>query len=370
MSVGIHTRFIEAAYRRALKPLLFRQDPEDVHDRMTRIGRLMGATPIGRGLAHALFHFEHPMLESVVAGIHFKNPVGLAAGFDKNAHFWNILPDVGFGFAELGSVTGAPCEGNARPRLWRMPKHEALQVHYGLKNDGADVVSARLQGIVSRIPLGISAAKTNSPSTAEPGAAVADYVHVLESFRQTADYFTINISCPNAFGGQPFTSPALLEQLLAAVDAIGVRQPIFVKLSPDLSEYQLDTLLEVLQSHRITGIVCTNLTKDEAKMGIPKADIPGRGGISGRPVQALADAQLLHVARRTRGRYALIGVGGIFSAEDAYRKIRNGASLVQLITGMVYRGPQLIGQMNRDLFGLLKRDGFGSISEAVGVDVR
>lgn len=361
MAVGIHTRLIEAAYRHALKPLLFRLDPEDVHDRMTRVGRVLGATGIGRGFTRSLLHFEHPMLANEVAGIRFENPVGLAAGFDKNARLWDILPDVGFGFAELGSITGESCEGNARPRLRRIPTREALQVNYGLKNDGADAVSTRLRGIKSRIPLGISAAKTNTVATADPDAAIADYAHVLASFQDTADYFTVNISCPNAFGGQPFTDPVLLEQLLTAVDATGVRQPIFIKLSPDLSEPQLDALLEVLQSHRVAGIVCTNLTK--------RAGISGLGGISGRPVRALADAQLAYIARRTRGRYALIGVGGIFNAPDAYRKIRLGASLVQLITGMVYRGPQLIGQINHGLVALLRRDGFSNIAGAVGADL-
>jgi dihydroorotate dehydrogenase len=313
--------------------------------------------------------YDHPALVSTVAGLTFENPVGLGAGFDKNALLWNILPDVGFGFAELGSITGERCAGNPKPRLWRLPKYHALQVYYGLKNDGADAVSKRLAGVRPRMVLGISAAKTNNAATADPTVAVADYRHVVEKFRDIADFFTINISCPNAYGGQPFTDSGLLERLLSAVDACNVRQPVFVKLSPDLTEQNLDALLGVLDNHRIAGIVCTNLTKDETKMDVPKADIPGRGGISGRVVQRLADAQLLSVARRTKGRYVLMGVGGIFTAEDAYRKIRSGASLVQLITGMVFRGPQLIGQINHDLVGLLEQDGFKNISEAIGADV-
>jgi dihydroorotate dehydrogenase len=370
MAVGFHTRLIEAAYRRALKPLLFRMDPEVVHDRVTRAGRFAAASGIGRVVTRSLFHFEHPMLANTVAGIRFTNPVGLAAGFDKNAHLWNILPDVGFGFAELGSVTGQPCAGNPRPRLWRIPKHDALQVHYGLNSDGTEAVRACLQSGAARIPLGISAAKTNNAATADAGAAVADYVRVVSTFADVADYFTINISCPNAFGGQPFTSPELLDRLLSTIDSQGLTQPVFIKLSPDLSEYEIDALLEVMAGHRVAGIVCTNLTKDESKMGIPKSDIPGSGGISGRPVRALADAQLLHVAHRTQGRYTLIGVGGVFSAEDAYRKLRYGASLVQLITGMIYRGPQLIGQLNHALVELLRRDGFTNVADAVGADVR
>jgi dihydroorotate dehydrogenase len=369
MSVGNHTHFIESVYQRVLKPVLFRQDPEGVHDRFAFAGRMLAATGLGRAFTRALFRFEHPALVSTVAGIRFENPVGLAAGFDKNAQLWNILPDVGFGFAELGSVTGRPCAGNAKPRLWRMPKYQALQVYYGLKNDGAQAVSSRLHGKKARMVLGISAAKTNSPETADAAVAVSDYCTVVDAFRDIADYFTINISCPNAFGGQPFTDAQSLDKLLSAVDALAVRQPVFVKLSPDLTHAQLNELLSVMDAHRIAGIVCTNLTKDEAKMNIPKSDIPGRGGISGKAVQALSDAQLAYIAERTKGKYVLLGVGGIFSAEDAYRKLRLGASLVQLITGMVFRGPQLIGRINHDLVGLLERDGFKSVAEAVGADI-
>lgn len=362
----LRTRLLEAAYRHIAKPVFFRQDPERVHDRMTLFGRLLAATAPTRALTRTLLRYDDPVLETTVAGLRFANPIGLAAGFDKNAHLWNILPDVGFGFAELGSITGKPCAGNPKPRLWRMPAHDALQVYYGLKNDGAEVVAERLRGAHPRMVLGISAAKTNSPDTVDPDAAVADYGAVLDAFRDTAQYFTINISCPNAYGGQPFTDPALLDRLLAAVDARALRQPVFVKLSPDLTEHALDAVLEVAGGHRIAGFVCTNLTKDHARMGVPADAVPGKGGISGGAVRALSEAQLAHLYARTAGRYVLMGVGGIFSAEDAYRRIRLGASLVQLITGMVYRGPQLIGSINRGIAERLKRDGFSSVAEAVG----
>jgi len=362
----LHTRALEWAYRHMAKPVFFRQDPETVHDRMTALGRVLAATAPTRALTRALLRYDDPVLETTVAGVRFTNPVGLAAGFDKNAHLWNILPDVGFGFAELGSITGKACAGNPKPRLWRMPEHGALQVYYGLKNDGASAVAARLYGAHPRMVLGISAAKTNSPDTVDPEAAVADYGAVLDAFRDIAHYFTINISCPNAYGGQPFTDPSLLDRLLTAADARALTQPVFVKLSPDLTEPQQDAVLEVIGGHRIAGLVCTNLTKDHAKMGLDASVLPGKGGVSGHAVRALAEAQLARLYGQTRGKYALIGVGGIFSADDAYRRIRLGASLVQLITGMVYRGPQLIGSLNRGIAARLKRDGFASVAEAVG----
>lgn len=369
MANGAHTRIIAGLYGRLLKPVLFRFDPEDVHDRATNLGRLLGSTGIGCVLTRAMFNYEHPALHTTVCGIHFNNPVGLAAGFDKNAQLCSILPDVGFGFEEIGSVTGRPCAGNPRPRLWRLPDSQALAVYYGLKNDGADAISDRLRHRKFRFPVGISAAKTNDGKTVDPNAAIADYCHVVSRFRGIGDYLTINISCPNAFGGEPFTDPQLLDRLLTEVDALADK-PVFLKLAVDLPTQQLDEIIEVCSRHRIDGFVCSNLTKNRANMHITDTDVPLKGGISGRPVRQLSDEQIRYLYRRTAGRYAIIGVGGIFTAEDAYRKIRLGASLVQLITGMIFRGPQVIGDINRGLVALLKKDGYRNISEAVGADNR
>jgi dihydroorotate dehydrogenase len=364
MATGPHTRAIAWLYRNALKPLLFQVDPEDVHDQFLNIGAILGATTVGQTLTRIFFAYEHQMLHTTITGIRFKNPIGLAAGFDKNARLYDIMPDVGFGFTELGSFTGKPCVGNPRPRLWRIPSLRALRVYYGLANPGADAVSAQLRGVAFRIPIGISAARTNDQATVEPEAGIADYVHVVERFRGIGRYLTLNISCPNTFCTDTFTEPALLERLLSALDPV-VDKPMFVKLAPDLAPSQLDAILESCQRHRVSGFICSNLTKQDAS-----ADLPGQGGISGYPAQQSSDAQIAAVYAKTQGRYPIIGVGGIFSAEDAYRKIRRGASLVQLITGMIYEGPQLIGQMNRDLVQLLKRDGFASVSQAVGADSR
>lgn len=356
-------------YRHALKPILFQFDPEFVHDRFTAIGQLLGGSTPLRAATRALSTYEHPMLHTTVAGMHFANPIGLAAGFDKNAHLTDILPAVGFGFAELGSITGKPCPGNPRPRLWRLPQSEALVVYYGLKNDGADAVAARLRGRSFAFPVGISAAKTNDRETCDTDTAVADYTHVVRTFADIGDYFTINISCPNTYGGEPFTDPARLDALLTSVDAVA-QKPVFLKLAVDLSPAQVDAILTACESHRIAGLVCSNLTKNRANHRIKDAHVPEKGGISGRAVQQLADEQLRYIAKHTQQKYVLIGVGGVFTAEDAYRKIRLGASLVQLITGMIFRGPQAIGQINRGLVQLLQRDGFSSVSEAVGADVR
>lgn len=360
---------IGTLYRRIAKPIFFRLDPELVHDRVMRLGRIIGAFPPARVLTRMVLAYEDPILHTTVAGIRFANPVGLAAGFDKNARLGSILPSVGFGFVEFGSITGKPCAGNPRPRLWRLKKSESLVVYYGLMNDGADAISSRLRAKTFAFPVGISAAKTNDPSTVDATTAVADYVHVLDEFRGIGDYITINISCPNAFGGEPFTDPALLDLLLTDVDT-HADKPVFLKLAVDLPMQRLDELLEVCTRHRVTGFVCSNLTKNRTNHKIHDPIVPDVGGISGKAIQHLSDEQVRYIYATTRGQYPIIGVGGIFSAEDAYRKIRLGASLVQLITGMIFEGPQLVGELNRELAALLRRDGFASVADAVGVDNR
>ncbi|MGE5297875.1 MAG: quinone-dependent dihydroorotate dehydrogenase [Acidobacteriaceae bacterium] len=363
----IKTILINAAYKKILKPLAFKLDAEYVHDRFTGVGKTLGKSKIGKNLTHWLFDYEHPALNQKILGIKFRNPVGLAAGFDKNGFLTDILPEVGFGFAELGSVTGEPCEGNPKPRLWRLKQSGSLVVYYGLKNDGCEAISKRLKGRQFKIPIGISIAKTNSPKTAERSAAIEDYVKAFSVFTDIADYLTVNISCPNAFGGQPFTDAESLDQLLARVDAIPYQKPIFLKLSPDLSDLQIDQIISVSEKHRVNGFICSNLTKNRNNPLI-KESVPGMGGISGKALDRLSDELIRKVYQKSRGKFVIIGCGGIFTAEDAYRKIRLGSSLVQLITGMIFEGPQAIGNINRGLVRLLKRDGFANVSEAVGVD--
>jgi dihydroorotate dehydrogenase len=246
----------------------------------------------------------------------------------------------------------------------------SLLVYYGLKNDGATRISQRLQGKHFSFPVGISVAKTNSPATVGTTEGIADYVQAHSALASIGQYTTINISCPNAYGGQPFTDPESLDQLLVAIDNVETTKPVLVKFSPDLPMAVVDQLLAVLAKHKVAGIITTNLTKNRDNQKLLDVDLPLTGGYSGKVVEALSNEMLAHIYRVVGRKYILIGCGGIFSAEDAYRKIRLGASLLQLITGMVFEGPQLIGEINRGLVRLLKRDGYRTISEAVGVDVR
>jgi dihydroorotate dehydrogenase len=359
-------------YVHILKPIFFIQDPEAVHDGMTRVGEILGNNAFTRRVTSVLFNYRNSILEQTVCGTKFKNPIGLAAGFDKDARLTQILPAVGFGFEEIGSVTGEFCEGNPKPRLWRLPKSRALIVYYGLKNNGAEEISKRLSTKKFSIPIGTSVAKTNSEKTNSTEAGVADYLKAYRLLADIGSYTTINISCPNAFGGQPFTDPEKLEQLLLEISKLPKTKPIFLKMPPDLSLENVDRIIELARRFKIDGFICTNLTKDRIDADIRakiKENLPtDKGGISGKVIQKLSDDLIKYIYAKTKGEFVIVGCGGIFSTEDAYRKIRLGASLLQLITGMIFEGPQLIGEINRGLVVLLKKDGYKNVSEAVGVD--
>jgi len=357
---------IRFLYKFVLRPVLFLSDPESVHERFVKLGKFLGDRRIGRKIISSLFFYSDKSLEQNILGINFKNPVGLAAGFDKNARLTDILPSVGFGFMEIGSVTGEPCEGNSKPRLWRAKKSKGIVVYYGLMNDGCEKISKRLINKKFDIPLGISVAKTNSKDTVETEAGISDYFKAYKTMSEIGDYATINISCPNAFDGEPFTDPTKLEKLLKKISEIPKKKPIFLKLSPDLKEQEIDVILAVCGNYAIDGFICSNSTKK--RVNIIDENLPEKGGISGKPVEELANRQISYIYKKTNGKYIIIGCGGVFDAKDAYKKIKLGASLVQLVSGMIFEGPQLIGEINNGLVHLLKKDGLDNISQAIGAD--
>lgn len=364
---NLRNRIIHFLYKYCLKPVFFLRDPEDVHDGMTKAGSLLGRTWLGRSFTSVLFNYHNPLLEQNILGITFKNPVGLAAGFDKNAQLTDILPSVGFGFEEVGSITGEPCEGNPKPRLWRLKNSKGLVVYYGLKNDGAEVLSEKLKNKKFKFPVGISIAKTNCKATCDLNVGVADYVKVYKAFKDIGDYYTLNISCPNTYGGEPFIDGVSLNLLLHSIEELPKTKPVFIKLSPDLTQEQIDTILTVAGHHKVDGFIVSNLTKKRDNPNIKPGDtIPEKGGMSGKVVEDLSNKLIKYIYTKTHGTYIIIGCGGIMSAEDAYKKILLGASLLQMITGMIFEGPQVISEINRGLVALLKRDGYSSITEAVG----
>ncbi len=362
--INFRNQIIGFLYRNLLKPVFFLFDPERVHDRMILAGRILGSNPITRGLTVIMFGYKNDMLRQTIAGVTFKNPVGLAAGFDKESLLPGILPSVGFGFEEAGSITALPFDGNPRPWMWRLPEHRALRINYGLKNSGAENIHKRLKGRKFNFVLGISIAKTNSEKTSHVETGVEDYFKSFQIFQDVGDYITINISCPNTCELSPiFAEPKNLDILLAKIFSIPKRKPVFIKLSPDLAEEQLNGILALGNKYPVDGFICTNLTK------VNKFNHEGKGGFSGKAVEELSNQMLAKVYKYYGGKKIVIGCGGIFSAEDAYKKIKLGASLVQLITGMIFQGPQLISEINQGLVELLKKDGYKNISEAVGKDV-
>jgi dihydroorotate dehydrogenase len=355
-------KVVGSIYRKALKPILFLFDAEKVHDAFTSVGIFLGKYKTMRAITRWLFAYKNSRLEQTVLGIKFANPVGLSAGFDKDAKLTDIMPEVGFGFEEVGSITGEPCEGNPRPRLWRLPKLGALVVHYGLKNEGCAHIAARLASKKFKLPIGTNVAKTNNVACAETETGIMDYAKAFNMLKNIGDYFTVNISCPNAYGGEPFTDPVRLDRLLARLDAIPTKKPVFLKFSPDLPNDRLDALIDVCGRHRVQGFICTNLTKEKKD----ENEIRLKGGLSGRMVKKLSDDQIAYIYNKTQGKYIIIGCGGVSSAKDAFHKIQLGATLVELITGMVFEGPQLIGEINRGLVKLMDRHGFKTISDAIG----
>ncbi len=352
-------------YKSIIRPILFKTDPEWIHDRITSAGIFYGKFKPLRYVIGLFCNYNNPMLSQDVGGIHYSNPIGLAAGFDKNSLLTQIMPSMGFGYEEIGSVTALPCEGNAKPRLWRLPKHKSLVVYYGLKNDGCKAIAARLGSQKRLFPVGISIAKTNCKATVDEKVAIEDYYESYVTLEPIADYITINISCPNAYGGQPFSSSELLDRLLLKLDTIKSDKPRYIKLSPDLSEKEIDELLTVVKKHNIQGFVISNLVKNRESTNITAEEFEkvGSGGLSGKVVDKVATKMISDIYQKTSGKYTIIGCGGVFTAQDAYEKLKAGASLIQLITGMIYGGPLAVRNINKGLVKLMKKDGYTNISQ-------
>lgn len=363
----IRAKIIRFFYVYFLKHILFLFDPEDVHDFFVGIGKFLGKFKLTKLKTKILFSYQNKKLENEILGIKFKNPIGLAAGFDKDAVMTHIIGSIGFGFTEVGSVTAKSSLGNPKPRLWRLPKDRSLGVWYGLKNKGAKKISEKLYGIKRDVPIGVSVAFTNCKENLDINNAISDYISGFRNIEQVADYITINISCPNTEGGLPFIIPENYEKLMSQISKIDCKKPIFVKISPDMSMENTDSLLEISGRYGVSGIICSNLRKRFDQKDFNNK-IPPHGGLSGKAVFPLAMDLLSYMYRKEPNRFVYIFCGGVFDGDDAYKAIKNGASLVELITGMIFEGPQLIGDINRDLAEKLNREGFKNISEAIGFD--
>lgn len=375
--VGIRNLTLKLLYKIA-RPVIFLMDPEEAHYSMKRIGIALGSTNVTKWLTSLLYDYNDDALKTTVDGVKYRNPMGLSAGFDKDGELTKIYPSLGFGLAELGSITGEICPGNPGKRLFRMIKSKAIVVWYGLNNMGAEKLSKNLSNQdFGRLRVGINAALTNQTSNFDLDAAVKDYVKTMILFKDIGDYFTINISCPNTQEGEPFVIRENLDALLTAVNEQIrpiTRKPIYVKLAADMSIEEIDIIVDACMDHKMDGFVCTNLAKPEFNSEHRPEEYPttqgllpkGKGAMSGLPLQRISTDVVRHVYRKTQGKMTIIGVGGIFTAKDAYEKITSGANLCHMITTMIFDGPQNISEINRGLVKLLKADGFNSVAEAVG----
>ena len=375
--VAIRNKFMWLGFQ-AIRPLIFLMEPEQAHYSLKRVGVFLGRFWITRKLTSLLMNFKHKSLNITVDGIDYKNPVGLSAGFDKDGELTKIYPHMGFGLAELGSFTGEICPGNPGKRLFRMIKSKAIVVWYGLNNEGSETISKRLAGEdFGDLRVGINAANSNLTPEFVLEHSIADYLKTMKLFKDIGDYYDVNISCPNTQDGEPFVDKKNLDALLTAINK-EIRpisdKPIYVKLAADMTLDEINIIVDACVEHGMDGVVCTNLAKPQYNSEHLPHEYPtekgllpkGKGAMSGLPLQRISTNVIRHVYRRTRGKLTIIGVGGIFSAKDAYEKITSGASLLHMITTMIFDGPQNINEINRGLVKLLKKDGFDSIEQAVG----
>ncbi len=368
--LSIKALFNSLVYKFILKPVIFLWRPEIAHNKLKVFGKMMSANVLGRSILRFLFYYKHTSLNTVVDGVSYDNPIGLSAGFDKDGELTDAYPEMGFGFAELGSFTGEVCPGNpgVGRRLFRMPKSKSILVWYGLNNQGAEVISKRLVDKKFKIPIGVNAAKSNLTAKFVLEDSIKDYLKTINAFKNIGDYYTINISCPNTQDCEPFVDKSNLDALLSAITKVRPKnRPIYIKLAADLVEEDIDMIVDACLEHKMDGVVLTNLAKPEFNQEYIKEELTfHKGAMSGLPLQRIATSVVRQVYRRSRGKLTIVGVGGVFNADDAYEKITSGANLVELITSMIFDGPQVIGEINRGLVQLLKKDGFNSIAEAVG----
>lgn len=314
-----------SAYERLLRPILFRMDPERVHN--------VALWAIARGLIRGKLLVD-PRLERTVAGIRFPNPLGLAAGFDKNGVALDRWKDMGFGFAEAGTATWLAQPGNPKPRLFRLPEDRAVINRFGFNNSGAAELANRLRAAQPGIPIGINIGKSKAAPLEQ---AIQDYEQSFSALKHLGDYFVVNVSSPNTPGLRTLQEKGPLTELLSTLRKLDSNTPLFVKVSPDLSNEDLLDVVEVAKTCRFTGIVATNTTLSRDGLS---TSIVQDGGLSGKPLFARSNECLRILSEASQGELILIGVGGVFSGDDLRRKLEIGASLVQIYTGWVYGGPK------------------------------
>jgi dihydroorotate dehydrogenase len=341
-------------YRLFLKPIFFLFSPERAHHLAMKLFKIALKMPILNIPFKKVFKTENPLLEKRVLGLTFKNPVGLAAGFDKDGQYLDILPSLGFGFVELGTVTPLPQDGNPQPRLFRLPADEALINRMGFNNKGVDNLVNNLknyrntEGVIIGGNIGKNKVTPNENAT-------NDYEICFNALFDYVDYFVVNVSSPNTPNLRELQDKEPLTKLLSRLQVLNkkktIPKPILLKIAPDLTDSQLDDILEIVKNTELAGLVATNTTISRTDLETPPLSIDaiGAGGLSGKPLKSRSTEVIRYLRKGGEKNMAIIGVGGIITAEDALEKIEAGADLIQIYTGMVYEGPELIKKINTAL---------------------
>lgn len=334
-----------------IKPLLFQFDPENIHHFVTSslkvANKVWGAKSIQKGL----FHINHPALEREVFGLKFKNPVGLGAGFDKNAEMISELANFGFGFIEIGTVTPLPQPGNDKPRMFRLPKDQGLINRMGFNNQGVDVVVQRLKNLKrDGLIIGGNIGKNKVTPNEE---AVNDYIKCFDALFDVVDYFVVNVSSPNTPGLRELQEKEPLKNILNTLQQRnsknGISRPILLKIAPDLTNDQLDDIVEIVTETGIAGIIATNTTLSREGLYSAENLKSQAGGLSGQPLTKRATEVIRYISQKSNRSFPIIGVGGIQTAADAIEKLEAGAALVQVYTGFIYEGPSIVKKINQGI---------------------
>lgn len=347
---------------KVLRKILFKFDPEKIHHFAASSLSIAGKIGFVRTMTSWFFDYKNPMLKTEVAGLKFENPLGLAAGFDKNCSVIEISSALGFGHDEVGAITMHAQPGNDKPRIFRLVKDHAIINRMGFNNFGADKAYDTLKKVkYRRAKVGLNIGKSKITSLEE---AEKDYLYTYKKLYDLVDFMTINVSSPNTPNLRKLQDKDSLLKIANALQKENrKKKPLFIKISPDLTFEQVDDVLEVCKSAKISGIIATNTTVKREGL---KTEINETGGLSGLPLKRTSTEFIRYIYKKTNGRLPIIGVGGIFTARDAYEKITAGASLLQVYTGFIYEGPCIAKKINKGLVNYLKKDGFRNIQEAVG----
>lgn len=361
-------------YKTFFKPILFLFDAEFVHEKMLSFGELVAKFRVKKWFLKQIFGRKYPELKHNILGIEFDSPVGLAAGFDYEAKLTQILPSLGFGFQAVGTITNQSYEGNLKPRLGRLPKSMSLMVNKGFKNKGAKEISEKLARLNFQNVVGVSIGVTNTEKITTIEQGIEDIVSAFKTFENSDvknSFYELNISCPNLKVQVDFYAPENLKKLLQAVNSLlGIKKPIFIKMPINITDDEALAMLKIISEEKMAGVIFGNLQKDRNNEVLVQEEVKrfSVGNFSGKPTEKRSN-ELIKLTYQNFGKQlVIIGCGGVFCPEDAYKKIKLGASLVQLITGLIFQGPQLVAEINHGLVKLLQKDGFKNINEAVGVE--